>query len=531
MEASILTVPSGDRPPLPVPPIPQLPLISAQDYVRATSGGNTESCVEAPRTPVSPVGASPEKIAEAYEAFITRYYDDPVGYVEEVLGGRPKKWQKIFLRKIAAGVRRISVRAGHGVGKSTACAWAVSWFKTTRFPQKTVITAPTAAQLFDALFSEIKSWEAKLPPSVRELFEVFSEHIQHRSAPDDSFVSARTSSSERPEAMSGVHSAHVLLICDEASAIPESVYESATGSMSSHSCTMILISNPTRNSGLFFKTHHALRGSWETMAVSCLDPDLADMVSPDFAKQIAETYGENSNAYRVRVLGEFPEREDDVLIAAELVDAAMIRDVFHDVTQPLRYGVDVARFGDDRSALCKRQGNVVPEPIKTWHGNDLMATVGRIVAETKLDRPHNPKEIEICVDTIGVGGGVADRLRELGYNVRDVNVSESSPMREDAAKLRDECWLAVRDWLNTRATKLPKDDELRQELCSPTYAFLSNGKTKVESKQELKKRGLRSPDKADSLCLTFAGEAAVVGGRAARWIPGKPLKRNVRGVV
>jgi hypothetical protein len=135
------------------------------------------------------------------------------------------------------------------------------------------------------------------------------------------------------------------------------------------------------------------------------------------------------------------------------------------------------------------------------------------------------------VDSIGMGGGVADRLREQGFNVRDVNVSESSAMNPQAAKLRDELWLSTKDWLQGRACKLPINDDLRQELASPRYTFLSNGKIKVEGKTEMKKRGLRSPDLADALCLTFASTAAQVGGRAPAWVPGKSLKRNVRGVV
>jgi len=314
----------------------------------------------------------------------------------------------------------------------------------------------------------------------------------------------------------------VLLVVDEASAVPEPVYEAAVGSMTSFSATTILISNPTRNSGMFFKTHHQLSSEWYRMHVSCVGSRL---VSPDFIKQIADTYGETSSAYHVRVLGEFAPREDDVLIPAELVDAAMGRDVVLDTTDQLVYGLDVARFGDDRTVLCKRQGNVVIE-IRAWSGADLMQTVGKVLHEAKTDNPS-----EICVDSIGLGAGVADRLREQGLNVRDVNVAEVSALNPTAAKLRDELWISLKDWLGKRSCRLPKDDELRGELVGPTYTFLSNGKIKVESKVEMKKRGLRSPDKADALGLTFAGAAALVGGRGTFWVKGRPLQRAIKGVV
>ncbi len=481
---------------------------------------------ETPPTPApSPAAKPPENIKtmeQAYAYFIEVYRHRPVEFVEDVLKAQPLEWQKNFLNAIARGERRISVRAGHGVGKSTACSWALIWFMLTRFPQKSVLTAPTAGQLFDALFSEVKRWINALPEFLKENIEVFSDRIVLKAAPESSFMSARTSSAERPEALAGVHSENVLLICDEASAIPEPVFESAAGSMSGHSATTVLIGNPTRNTGLFFRTHHQLKSDWQTMHVSCLDNPL---VSADFVQQIKATYGETSNAFRVRVLGEFSLREDDVLIAAELVDSAMTRDIALARNEPIIYGLDVARFGDDRTVLVKRQGQVVTE-VKSWTGADLMETTGRVVHEAGIDNPA-----EICVDSIGLGSGVADRLRELGLNVRDVNVSESSAMNPQAARLRDELWIAVRDWLTQRTCKLPQNDELRAELCSPTYAFTSTGKIKVEGKSDLKRRGMRSPDIADALCLTFASGAAMVGGRASRWVAGKPLKRAIGGIV
>ena len=460
--------------------------------------------------------------AKEFDDFIRLYRNDPVKFVRVVLQENPLKWQEELLRKIAAGKRRISVRAGHGVGKSTVCSWAIVWVMCTRFPQKCVMTAPTAGQLFDALFSELKAQVNKLPPVLRDSFDVLSDRISLKAAPESSFASARTSSSERPEALAGIHSENVLLIVDEASAVPEPVFEAAAGSMSGHSACTILIGNPTRNSGLFYRTHHELSSDWDTMHVSCLDIPL---VSKDFVEQIKATYGEGSNAYRIRVLGEFAVADNDTLIAAELVDAAMGRDVPVDVSDGMVYGLDVARFGTDRSALCKRKGNVVME-VKSWGGLDLMQLVGAVVNEARTDNP-----VEICVDTIGLGSGVADRLREMGYNVRDVNVAESSAMNPNANKLRDELWLAVKDWLATRTVRIPNDQTLRHELVAPRYNFSSSGKIVVESKDAMKKRGMRSPDLADAVCLTFAGNAALVGGRATPWVRGKPLKRNLRSIV
>jgi phage terminase large subunit len=478
-----------------------------------------------------PPSFDPEHVRQT---IIALYRDDPVGFARDLLHVTPDEWQAEAMQSVARGERRLSVRAGHGVGKSAFCSWLVIWHAVTRFPQKTILTSPTLSQMEDGLVSELKSWFRKLPPEILSRFDIQSDRIIWRDAPEDSFISVRTASKERPEALAGIHreDGSVLIVCDEASAIPEAVFESASGSMSGKSAHTILISNPTRNSGLFFDTHHRLsdkakepvKASWRTMHISCLD---SKRVEQDFVQQIIDMYGQASNAYHVRVLGEFALREDDVLIPAYLIDSAVGREITIDPGVPLVYGIDVGRFGNDRTVICKRQGNVVKE-VKWWAKADLMESVAIISQEARSDRPS-----EICVDSIGIGAGVADRLRELGLPVRDVNVAESQAMNANAHRLRDDLWLQVKDWLNTMAVRLPDDERLKADLRAPTYSFSTTGKTVVESKDLMRRRKLPSPDHADALCLTFAGEAALIGGRTSAWSArGKgPLRRNLAGVV
>lgn len=443
--------------------------------------------------------------------------------MRNVLGAEPDDWQVEVMESVATGSRRISIRSGHGVGKSTACAWTMLWFMTTRYPQKTVCTAPTAAQLFDALFNELKFWLSRLPPFIRDLFEATSDRVVLKAQPEASFVSARTASKERPEALQGVHSENVLFLCDEASGIDEAVFEASVGAMSGDNACWIMIGNPTRSSGLFYKTHHELAHAWKRFHVPSvtLEGVRHPRVAQDFIDQIRDTYGEGSNAFRVRVLGEFPLADDDTLIPAELVDAAMVRDVVEDSDAPIVYGVDPARFGDDASVLVKRRGDVVLG-IKRWHALDLMSLVGQIVHEAGQDNP-----VEINVDSIGLGAGVADRLRELGLPVRDVNVAEVAAMNVRCDRLRDDLWVQMKDWLSSRACRLPRDELLRTDLITPKYGFRSNGKMFLESKADMKKRLRRSPDSGDALAATFAGQGALVGGRVSGWSTGKSLRRDL----
>lgn len=457
-------------------------------------------------------------------AFLDRYRYDPVAFVREVLGAEPDEWQVEFLSAIARGERRISVRSGHGVGKSTAASWAMLWFFLTRYTVKVVVTAPTSAQLFDALFAELKGWARRLPAPLFALIEIKAERIELRAAPTEAFISARTARAESPEALQGVHADHVMLVGDEASGIPEPVFEAAIGSMSGHNATTLLLGNPTRTSGFFFNTHHSNRAQWINMRVSCLD---SKRVSADFVREVAEAYGELSNAFRVRVLGEFPRSDDDTIISLALVEEAMQRNATSSPTAPIIWGLDVARMGDDNSALCKRRSNEVLEPIRKWSKLDLMQTCGIVKIEWDETAPHM-RPAEILVDAIGVGAGVADRLRELKLPVRGINVSEMPSLKGIYNNLRTELWFKAKAWLEARDCKMPKDDALCGELVSVKYKVAdSSGKVQAEAKDITKKRLRRSPDLADAFVLTFASDAATLAGGGGYQTWGKPLRRNV----
>jgi hypothetical protein len=313
------------------------------------------------------------------------------------------------------------------------------------------------------------------------------------------------------------------LICDEASGVPEQVYEAAGGSMSAHHATMVLAGNPVRSTGYFYDTFHKLAERWKTFHVSCED---TPRVSNEYIEECRLRYGEESNTYRVRVLGKFPRGDDDTVIPQELIVAAISRDVEPTKFGPTVWGVDVARFGADSSALCKRKGNAITEPIRLWRNLDTMQLTGAIKAEydSAMEKPA-----EIFVDAIGLGAGVADRLRELELPSYAINVSESPAMGNHYLNLRAELWYKAKNWLEGRDVRLPGDDRLKAELATVRYNFTSSGRIKIESKADLKKRGIASPDSADAFVLTFASDAGTVMGRSGRHM-GK-IKRSLVGIV
>ncbi len=480
----------------------------------------------------------------AFAEFLERYGTKagevgPLLFVQEVLNAVPDPWQEMVLRALGRGERLISVRSCHGPGKTAVAAWCVLYMLLTRFPQKTVATAPSSGQLAGALLPEVKTWFNHMPDALRTIFTVKAAGIYLNSAPSESFFEARTSRAEKPEALQGVHAENVLLIVDEASAVPEGIFESAIGSMSGEHATTLLISNPVRTSGFFYDTHHKLRDLWFTIHVSHAD---SPRVTDAFVYQVQRSYGERSNAFRVRCLGEFPRSDDDVLIPFELVESARGRDIQRIPAAPEVWGLDVARFGDDRNALVRRTRREVLPEIMIWEGTDLMQTTG-IVKNLWDDTPASERPTAILVDVIGLGAGVVDRLFELGLPVRGVNVAEAASAKEQFLNARSELWWKCREWLTTKDVVLPemekgadpredKAEQLCAELVTPKYSITSSGRIKLESKSEMKKRGFRSPDVADALILTFAEDLAlIIGGSSGGLLSwNTPLERNLPSV-
>lgn len=481
-------------------------------------------------TSSAPTANTPDDQANAILEFMERYENDWVGFATHVLGMDLDDWQAELIDAVNKGERRISIASGHGVGKTAAeSAIAVASICTLPFV-KVIITAPSGPQLWDALYAEIKIWMGKLPPMIFELYDIGADKITAKAAPESIFISARTSRAETPEAMQGIHAhgGRVIIIADEASAIPEAVYESGAGSMSGEGATTILAGNPTRASGFFYDTHHKLAHMWMRRKISCLT---SRRVSPDYIEDMKARYGEESNRYRVRVLGEFPTSDDETYIPMDLVESAQHREIDVDLQVQSFWGLDVARFGRDSSALVKRRGKVVDEKPKKYRKFDTMRLVGAIKHEWDIT-PSNLRPTNILVDVIGIGAGVADRLAELGLPAIGINVSESPAFDPNGSyyRLRDELWGKGRMWLEGKDVKLPVDEDFF-ELAQPRYKYMSDGSLKIESKDDMKKRGVNSPDCADGFLLTFAGAAAVGGGSAYKTSWSKPLRRNIKGVV
>ncbi len=427
---------------------------------------------------------------------------DALYFVRNVIGAEPTEQQAQLMSAVSNPGAHVSVRSGHGPGKTTGLAWLIVWFVSLYPDSRVPCTAPTGHQLHDLLWPEVSKWHNKLHPLWKRDLIVTSDKIFVKDAPKTQYAVARTARPENPEALQGFHAKNLLFLLDEASGIPEPIFETAEGALSTPGARVVMTSNPTRTEGYFYRSHNEERRYWTTLHFSSLESPL---VAEDYVEKMKARYGEDSNIYKVRVLGEFPEASEDVVIPLPWVESSIGRDIEFPTSKRIA-GLDVARFGDDATSFLVRQGGDI-DYMDQWRNKDLMETVGRVAnayKEGRFDAVH--------VDAIGLGGGVVDRLREMNIPVFGVNVAETAAQQEKFNRLRDQLWWAARDYFESkqsRITPAPDNsqmliDDLIGQLTSIRYGFTSNGKLRIESKDEMKKRGLESPNMADALCLTFA---------------------------
>lgn len=430
-------------------------------------------------------------------------------------------WQVEALRKFTKAWRnrfeekgRISIRSGHGVGKTAFLSIVILFVLLCGGPDtKIPVVANSQDQLRDGLWPEIRKWIGRLPPSLQEEVEWTKERVTIKCAAEEAFAVARTATKNRPEALQGIHAKTILAVFEEASGILEETIEAGAGTLSTPGALALAVGNPTRTSGFFYNTHHKLRSMWDCMVVSSEDVPRARGHIDD----IIAMYGRNSNKYRVRVLGEFPTADDETVIPLDLVLAARKREVSAENVWPV-WGVDVARFGDDTSTLVARQGNILlTEYLREWQGLDGAQVAGRITAIYNA-APTHERPREIVVDVIGIGASVYDILRLPGSPVahitRGCNVAESPAVSAEDYRLRDELWFRGRAWFKTLRCAMhdiPHKPELTalleklvSELTGATYDFTALGKRVVESKADMKKRGVPSPNLADAFLLSLA---------------------------
>ena len=450
------------------------------------------------------------------EESIPIWRDDPVVYFREVLQFEPDEWQANAARDLAK-FPKVSIKSGQGIGKTGLEAAVFLWFLTC-FPfPRVVATAPTKQQLNDVLWSEIAKWMGNSPLLPR-LLKWTKTYVYMIGNEKRWFGVARTAT--KPENMQGFHEDNMLFIVDEASGVADPIMEAILGTLSGENNKLLLCGNPTRTSGTFYDSHTRDRALYRCFTVSSMD---SHRTNKENIESLIRKYGWDSNVVRVRVRGEFPKQEDDVFIPIEVIEqcSSRVYELPDGSGMPfVVLGVDVARFGDDETVLYLNNFGHC-RLVRKRRGQDLMSTAGDVVAVYREFYAKNPSyhgKMYVNIDDTGLGGGVTDRLREVRREQKlhrmviiPINAAEKietdTSAGKDAARrynnLTTAMWASMRDLLTEKSIVIGDDQETFAQLSSRKYRMASNGKLEIEPKEEMKKRGLDSPDRADALALSL----------------------------
>lgn len=390
----------------------------------------------------------------------------------------------------------------------TACL--VIWIMATRPGAKGAVTANTASQLETKTFAEISKWLKR--SLVRDMFDIKASAVVQKDEPESWRVDALTCREENSEAFAGQHAAAStsFYIFDEASAVPDKIWEVAEGGLTDGEPMWFVFGNPTRNTGRFKECFGRFRDLWKTFQV---DSREVQITNKEQIGAWAKEYGEDSDFFRVRVRGLFPNAASTQFIPTKLAEDAMARQA------PMRHhigtailGVDVARFGDDDTVIATRFGKDGTTPLERFHGLSGDRVIALVKARINALYRQGFERVYVFIDEGGLGGAIVDVLRADGFReVRGVNFGQSADNPELYPRKREEMWARMRKWLEIGA--LPDDQQLLDDLTGVEFEYDIEGRPKLERKEDMKKRGLHSPDSADALSLTFAFQVREVTER------------------
>ena len=472
-------------------------------------------------------------LTDFIEESIPLWLNDPVLFFREVLEFEPDDWQVEAAHNIRTH-NRVAIKSGQGVGKTAFEAGIFLWFLTCYYNARVVATAPTQQQLHDVLWSEVAKWMNN-SPLLPALLKWTKTYVYVKGYEKRWFAVARTAN--KPENMQGFHEDNMLFIVDEASGVADPIMEAIMGTLSGDNNKLLMCGNPTKTTGTFYDAFTVDRAIFALQTVSSRD---SKRTNKDNIASLDRKYGKDSNVVRVRVDGKFPEQEDDVFIPISWLEQSCKTEISERTARALgiytddkgrkypqdpslidkiEIGCDVARFGDDKTCIGFRINEVV-KIFKKYNGQDTTWTASNIAILYKQLRSKYKYTgpIGIKVDDGGVGGGVVDQLRSYARtepavwqdsHLLPVNFGQPISHRYYVDSTTYMMGV-VKDLIapfdeEGRPHKpeilLPDDNDLIGQLSCRKYSFTSNSKQKVESKKDMKDRGLTSPDEADCILL------------------------------
>jgi hypothetical protein len=435
---------------------------------------------------------------------------DPILFCREAVGVTPSKQQEQMLRSISefdpsAGKFGTSIRSGKGVGKSFGAVLVMLWFLVCFRDSLVHVTATKEKTIKTVIWGEAEKL-IRNSAFLSAFLEWQATTIRVRGGPDQ--WQAFMNTAKTVEAIQGEHREHMLVICDESSGMQDMILDALINGMTEDHNLMMMISNPTLCHGFFYDSHNDNGDQWDRLHFSARDSEL---VSKAHIARLERKWGSTSPKIAIDVDGEFPEMSDFSLFSGAWFDTAAAKGTFGDGAEK-EMGVDVARFGADFTSVAVRQGSDLTF-LERWHGADITHSSGEVVHILAKD----PDIKVLKVDEIGVGGGLLDLLYEMqddgkiraDVEIGGVNVAESADDDDDFVMLRDQLWFELADRLRDGALGVsPEVDEelfsiLRSECLPVEYAYKADGRRKVDSKDEMRKKIGSSPDLTDAVLIAF----------------------------
>lgn len=446
---------------------------------------------------------------------IRRWREDPVAFVREVIGVEPDAWQVDVLRAFPKSPRA-AMKACKGPGKTAVLSWIAWNFLVTRPHPKVVATSITSDNLADGLWTEMASWQNK-SQFLREAFTWGKTRIFNNEHPETWWMSARTwpkggSVDQQADTLAGLHADYVLFILDECGGIPDAVMAAAeaglanAGTGGGQEAHIVIAGNPTHLAGPLYRSCTTERDMWHVTEITSDpdDPKRTPRVSAEWAREQIKKYGRDNPWVLVNVFGKFPPSSANALLGPDEVREAMARVMpYHtslDCTAKI-IGIDVAREGGDQSCIVKRQGRYMHPPIMLRNVDSIQGS-GRVMTEWR------EWDADACFidNTGGFGGGWLDQLRSYGRAAVGIHFA-GKPDDPRYYNKRAEMWFRMAEWVKSGGC-LPDVPELVAELTEPVYYFKGD-RVILEDKDQIRAKLGRSPDIADSLCLTFAADVYV----------------------
>ena len=459
------------------------------------------------------------------EADIANFYADPLGFVMYAFpwgqkGTRlekedgPDTWQIEILNCLGEEIRKregvggddilqsaiqIAVASGHGIGKTALVSWIILWFISTHGNPQIVVTASTQTQLLKKTWRELSKWQEMAINGY--WFEWNQTSFAYKKSPSTWFASAIPWSEHNSEAFAGTHEEHVLVIFDEASGIADIIWEVASGAMTTKGAIWIAFGNPTKNTGRFRECFRKFKHRWITKQI---DSRTAKKADNNYINEQIEDYGLDSDFVKVRVLGQFPDAAENQFYPSSLVDACMKLKLPKASYEkfPIIISADIARFGSDKTVITVRQQRKI-HAIYIYQGLPLDKIRSKIIGYFQQWNVTT-----IFIDDTGVGGGVTDMIREQRFPVIGVIFGGTPDDQTKYFNKRAECF-GILQLCMSRGMEIPVNEQLRTEMTSISYMFTAKGQLQIEKKEDMKRRGLESPDILDSIALGFAFPVAI----------------------